>query len=90
VHFCESSVVQVGENARREVFSTCQQEGQLGLAIAMHMAKYRGEFTPHPSPLPEERELICGLFGKCVHLGIAGWNHSIKQLGQFLLPPGEG
>ncbi len=72
----------------------CQQEGQLGLAIAMHMAKYRGEFTPHRNAarpaLSRGEGADWWLFRTCVHLGIAGWNHSIKQLGQFLLPPGEG
>ena len=43
-------------------FSKFQQEGRIELDIAMHMLGHRTGFTPHPSPLPEDRELICGLF----------------------------
>ncbi|RON73511.1 hypothetical protein BK675_19480 [Pseudomonas fluorescens] len=71
-------------------FSTFQRGWRVGLAVAMHIYKHRVEFTPHPSPLPEERELICGLFGICVRLGISGRRYSRIQLGQFLLPLGEG
>ncbi len=61
----------------------CQQEGQLGLAIAMHMAKYRGEFTPHPSPLPGEREPIGGVselvFTSVLQVGITRSNNSVSS-----------
>ena len=49
-----------------------------------------GVATPHPSPLPEEREPILIGFEICVRLGIARRCSSRIHHGQFPLPPGEG
>ncbi|VVM96360.1 hypothetical protein PS655_03083 [Pseudomonas fluorescens] len=43
-----------------------------------------------PSPLPREREPICGLFRICVQRGIARRRTSSKHLDQSPLPLGEG
>ncbi len=43
-----------------------------------------------PSPLPREREPICGLFKICVRLGISRRRSSPKHLDQSPLPRGEG
>jgi hypothetical protein len=49
-----------------------------------------GVATPHPSPLPLEREPILVVFNICIRLDIACWRAWSKQLDRFPLPPGEG
>ncbi len=47
---------------------------------------FGGVATPHPSPLPREREPISVSFETCIRLGIARRHTSAKHLGQFPLP----
>ncbi|KIP90643.1 hypothetical protein RU10_20900 [Pseudomonas fluorescens] len=48
------------------------------------MTEHRAGFTPHPSPLPEEREPICGLFrlefDSVLHVGVPCTNTSVSSL----------
>jgi hypothetical protein len=64
-------------------FSTFQRGWRVGRAVAMHIYKHRVEFTPHPSPLPEEREPIGGfselVFTSVLQVGITRSNNSVSS-----------